>query len=133
MYIRRLAEMLLRTILIIALSVVTIAAAGDVRNVTPAQAQRMISQSHPIVLDVRTPGEYAEGHLRNAILLDWQNPLFRSIVATYSQKKTYIVYCRSGRRSNDAAALMQSMGFTKVYNMSGGIDRWKREHRRIVR
>ncbi len=132
MYIRRLAEMPLVRIIAVTLAAIVVMAAGDVRELTPAQAQRLISRAHPIVLDVRTPNEYAEGHLRNAVLLDWQNPLFRSIVATYSQKKTYIVYCRSGRRSNDAARLMQSMGFTHVYNLTGGIERWKNEHRRIV-
>ena len=57
-----------------------------------------------VILDVRRPGEYAEGHLEGAQLLDWLNPSsFVEGVKHLDKQRTYYVYCRSGKRSNAAA------------------------------
>ena len=71
------------------------------------------------VLDVRTPGEFAEGHLADVENVDFMAPDFRDRVDALDRDRTYYLYCRSGTRSGKAAALMQEMGFSEVYNVGG--------------
>ena len=77
-----------------------------------------------VLLDVRTPEEFSEGHLANAVLIPIQELSQRlGELASYKEKKI-IAYCRSGNRSGRAAELLGAKGFT-VFNMEGGILRWK--------
>jgi phage shock protein E len=73
-----------------------------------------------IVLDVRTPQEYAGGHLKNARNLDYNAPDFATQLAKLDKKKSYLVYCAVGGRSSKAAKLMQEQGFRQVFNVSEG-------------
>ncbi len=74
-----------------------------------------------VLLDVRTPGEFADGHIEGAINVDYSDPSFVSEIKKLDTSKTYFVYCRSGNRSGSAAALMSEHGFTSVFDMQGGI------------
>ena len=77
-----------------------------------------------IILDVRTPKEYAEGHLANAKLLDYLNAeAFDAGVKLLDKSNTYYIYCRSGRRSHSACLKMKVQGF-KVFDMEGGYLKW---------
>lgn len=77
-----------------------------------------------IILDVRQPSEYADGHLQGAINLDWQNSnSFAQGMERLNKNRTYYIYCRSGHRSNAAATKMHKNGF-KVFDMKGGILHW---------
>jgi rhodanese-related sulfurtransferase len=78
-----------------------------------------------IVLDVRTPEEFVEGHLSNAVNIDFNAPDFKAKVNELDKQKTYLVYCRSGRRSLEAAKVMKAAGFNSVINMKGGILAWE--------
>lgn len=73
------------------------------------------------IIDVRTPAEYAEGHLQGAINIDVQSESFVQQIATLPTDGDYIVYCRSGVRSAKAVALMKEAGFTNVRD-GGSID-----------
>jgi rhodanese-related sulfurtransferase len=77
------------------------------------------------VLDVRTPEEYQAGHLKNAILLDYNAGVFDTAFQKLDKEKTYLIYCRSGKRSDNAATKMKSAGFKKTYQLKGGITAWK--------
>lgn len=90
----------------------------SVPTLAPADflAQR---ESDAVVIDVRTPGEFAEGHLAGVEHVDFMNPTFRERVDALDRDQTYYLYCRSGNRSGKAAGLMQEMGFTDVYNVGG--------------
>ncbi len=77
-----------------------------------------------ITLDVRTPGEYAEGYIEGARLIDFQSGNFENEIATLDKNATYAVYCRSGNRSSQAVKVMQDAGFTNVFNMNGGVIDW---------
>jgi phage shock protein E len=77
-----------------------------------------------ITLDVRTPGEFAEGHVEGARLIDFQSGNFENEIATLDKNATYAVYCRSGNRSGQAVKVMQDAGFTNVFNMNGGVIDW---------
>jgi phage shock protein E len=78
-----------------------------------------------VVLDVRTPEEYAAGHLAGAQLLDWNSGQFAASVGSLPTDATYVLYCRSGNRSAQAAAMMREAGFTEVYEVDGGIQAWQ--------
>jgi rhodanese-related sulfurtransferase len=77
-----------------------------------------------ITLDVRTPGEFAEGHVEGARLIDFQSGNFENEIAALDKNATYAVYCRSGNRSGQAVKTMQDAGFTNVFNMNGGVIDW---------
>lgn len=81
-----------------------------------------------LVLDVRTPAEFQQGHLKNAILADINNPNeFLSVIKTLDKDKHYLIYCRSGARSTSACMYMEKLGFKNVYNLRGGILEWNFE------
>ncbi len=77
------------------------------------------------ILDVRTPGEYAGGHLENAVNVDWNSSAFDNSLASYDKSKAVFVYCLSGARSASAARHMRQVGFKNVYEMDGGIMKWR--------
>ncbi len=77
-----------------------------------------------VVLDVRTPAEFAEGHLAGAINLDVNAADFRAKVGAMAKDVPYAVYCRSGNRSATALAIMKGLGFTQIYHLGGGITAW---------
>lgn len=77
------------------------------------------------VIDVRTPGEFAQGYLKNAININISDPTFFEQMAKYDKNKPIFLYCLSGSRSNYAAVKMREMGYAKVYNLLGGIIKWR--------
>lgn len=100
-------------------------AQDNIKTITPTEfAQEIMADTTAIVLDVRTDAEYAEGHLANAMLLDYlQSETFDKGIQCLDKSKTYYVYCRRGRRSHEAAVKMQAQGL-KAIDMKGGITAW---------
>ena len=86
-----------------------------------------------IIIDVRTPQEYASGHLENAINIDYNAPTFKESLATFDKDKTYFLYCRTGNRSSKAFEIMKEMDFKKINHMIGGIAAWINEELPIVK
>ncbi len=107
------------------------------RNVEPGDAQALIRENAGnrdfVVLDVRTPGEFAQGHLEGAVLVDYRSPRFREEMAGLDRSKTYLVYCRTGNRSTRALGIMEELGFRRYYHLGGGIKRWTEEGYSTVR
>jgi rhodanese-related sulfurtransferase len=95
--------------------------AASVQTVDPQAFLSAASQSGTVVVDVRTPAEYAAGHIQGAINVDAEAPTFDAEIATLDKNATYTVYCHSGRRSALATDAMGKAGFTHVFNLSGGI------------
>jgi rhodanese-related sulfurtransferase len=77
-----------------------------------------------VLLDIRTPNEYHQGHIPNAMLMNIYDPTFADDIKLLDKNKTYYLYCRSGNRSYHAGKLMVQFGFKKVYNLSSGILDW---------
>ena len=92
-----------------------------------------ISEPGIILLDVRTPGEFAEGFIEGARLIDFQSGNFESEIASLDKNTTYAVYCRSGNRSGQAAKIMHDAGFHNVYNLDGGVIDWANAGLPLVR
>jgi rhodanese-related sulfurtransferase len=75
-----------------------------------------------VLLDVRTPSEFAAGHMDEAINIDFESPTFTTEVGLLDKTKPYFVYCRSGNRSGQAIAIMQKEGFKNIFELQGGIN-----------
>jgi rhodanese-related sulfurtransferase len=77
-----------------------------------------------VILDIRTPEEFAAGHLAGAINIDYYAPDFESKLGALDLEQPYVMYCNSGNRSANALPLMDSIGFREVYELDGGIQAW---------
>jgi rhodanese-related sulfurtransferase len=104
------------------------ACGGSSANVTNLDVDGFASNiKNPgvVVLDVRTPGEFATGHIENAINIDVEGMTFDSEIAKLDKNVEYAVYCRSGRRSAVATEKMAEAGFTKLTNLQDGVISWQ--------
>jgi rhodanese-related sulfurtransferase len=80
-------------------------------------------RQEPVLIDVRTAGEFASGSLPNAKNIDLMSGNFPSQIASLDKSKDYFLFCRSGNRSAQACSIMAEQGF-KVYNLKGGVGAW---------
>ncbi len=99
--------------------------AGKTRNVDVQEFDRLRSGKNVVVLDVRTPSEFAEGTIEGAVLLDYRAPDFAEKVAKLDKAKLYLVHCAAGGRSARACAKMETLGFTNLVNLEGGMGAWQ--------
>lgn len=108
-----------------------------IEDITPDEAYALIQDNRGnrdfIIIDVRTPEEYAGGHIEKAINLDYKSETFGDELDKLDRNKTYLIYCRSGRRSAGALDMMEEIGFREAYNMVGGILQWEAERLPIVK
>ena len=94
-------------------------------QVSAAEAQKMLAEEEGyILLDVRTPKEYADGHIPNAVNLPNETIGKEPPTILSDKEQRIFVYCRSGRRSQDAAAKLAAMGYTNIVDF-GGIMDWR--------
>jgi len=84
-------------------------------------------QENAVLVDVRTDGEFAEGHLQGATQINYSASNFEARIKELDRDKPVYVYCRSGNRSGRAARIMKGLGFKEVYNLEGGILAWQRK------
>lgn len=92
----------------------------------------LVEQDGVVVLDVRTPEEFAAGHLDGALNVDVSSPQFTDRLAELDTDAPYAVYCRSGNRSAQAVTLMQQAGFEQVAHLDGGITAWSADGGEVV-
>ena len=99
---------------------------SGVRLVTPEDGAA-IQENPPaelVILDVRTPEEFAEGHIEGAVMIDFYREDFADQLAGLDPDVPYLVYCRSGNRSGQTAAILEELGFSDVADVDGGINAW---------
>lgn len=90
--------------------------------------QKLASTQDAVILDVRTREEIEEGFIPNALHLDiYMAQEFMDGLNKLDKTKTYFVYCRSGNRSGQACAIMNSVGIENAYNLLGGFNEWEGE------
>lgn len=130
-----------RIVLIVALfSLVVPAGCGgraavtqELTNVDPARAAEIIEQGGDVViLDIRTPEEYAGGKLDGALNIDFYASDFSAQLDQLDKDSHYLVYCRSGNRSGQAMPVFEQLGFAKVDNLQGGIVAWYEQGYSVV-
>ena len=107
-------------------SIDAVEAPAGVTLVTPDEAATFIADGPDdlVILDVRTPEEFTEGHIEGAVLIDIYEPTFADDVDALDREVPYVVYCRSGNRSGQATALMGDLGFESVQDVDGGVVAW---------
>jgi rhodanese-related sulfurtransferase len=132
-------EMRLKKLWILALlatfTLFTVLSSGCIGNqdtaITPSLAYSIIEDNESntdfVILDIRTPEEYANERIAESVLLDFYADDFENALDKLDKSKTYLVYCRSGNRSSKSMSIMEDLGFIKIYDMGGGINQWKAE------
>lgn len=94
-----------------------------IETVNQATFKQLLLQDLPL-LDVRTPREYASGHIAKAVNIDYNAPDFEAQINALDRNQPFLIYCAVGGRSAKAAARMQALGFKKVYELQGGFNNW---------
>jgi phage shock protein E len=119
------------TVLVLSLGAAALVASNQFLEVTVDQAREMIQKrggtTDFIIMDVRTPEEFAEGHLPGAVNVNLMAADFERRVGAMDRGKTYLVYCRTGNRSAKAVQAMGRLGFQSVYHMFEGIVGWQKK------
>lgn len=108
----------------------SVPAAGS--ELDAAEFAAALKAPETVIVDVRTPAEFAEGHLPGAVNIDVQAPDFTSRVAALDPKLPYAVYCRTGNRSQVALDVMVQMGVTDAYHLGGGVGAWQQAGGELV-
>ncbi|UGS24717.1 rhodanese-like domain-containing protein [Flavobacterium channae] len=98
-----------------------------------AKYEQKMMQPDVQLVDVRTPEEFAEGHIENAINMDINGDNFEASVANLDKEKPVMVYCKAGGRSAKAAAKLKEMGFKSISDLDGGITNWNSENKPTVK
>jgi rhodanese-related sulfurtransferase len=101
--------------------------------VSAKDAQKVIEVFKPIILDVRTPGEYSRGHLENSVLIPVQNLQSRLDELADYKDEPILIYCASGNRSTVASKILIDKGFTRIFNLRRGIGDWIKHRYPIVK
>jgi rhodanese-related sulfurtransferase len=102
----------------------------------PVQVSKMLETDpkhlNLLILDVRTPKEFDQGHIEKAVNIDFYSSTFKKDLSRLDRKKNYLVYCRSGNRSMQTLNIMKELGFRNVASITGGIIKWQNEGLRTL-
>jgi len=100
----------------------------NIKNINAAEADTLIKANadNPdfIIIDVRTPDEYNQGHIEKALLIDYRAESFEQEISKLDRTKKYLIYCRTGNRSAGARDMMIDLGFLDINHMESGITEW---------
>jgi rhodanese-related sulfurtransferase len=102
------------------------------REMTASQAADFIARMDPLILDVRTPGEFKRGHLPQAVLIPVQELQRRIAELSAYRQKDILIYCATGNRSTVASKILIDQGFTRIANMRYGIADWQKRKYPVV-
>ncbi len=98
---------------------------GKPHQVPLAEFEKLMKSGKVTLVDVRTPKEFAAGHIPGAINVDWKNRHFaQNVVKNVTNDKPVAIYCHSGNRATRAMYAMDALGFNEVYNLEHGINEW---------
>ena len=121
------------TCLFAALGLTTACGQVKYENYDVKEFAELIADSSVEILDVRKADEFAEGHIKGAVLIDqFQSDFVEQAQAKLPKEKTIAVYCRSGRRSANAAGKLADIGY-KCVNLKGGILAWKEANMPVIK
>ena len=94
------------------------------QDINSDELELMIKKEDLVLLDVRTPTEYSNGHLISAVNINYYGENFDDEIDKLDKLKPIVVYCKSGGRSSKSALKLVEKGFEKIYNLKGGFDQW---------
>lgn len=104
----------------------------NVSVVATTTFKESIETTPGVILDVRPKKMFAEGHIKDAISLDYGDDSFKDELAKLDKEKTVYVYCNAGHRSSKTATMLDEMGFKKVVELKEGLNDWKAKKLPIV-
>ncbi|WP_299118931.1 rhodanese-like domain-containing protein [uncultured Winogradskyella sp.] len=97
----------------------------EVKLVTAEEMQSILELEDAQLVDVRTPKEHEEVRIANSQNIDFQSPTFDEDITKLDKAKPVILYCKGGNRSAKCAKKLKDAGFEKIYDLEGGISKWK--------
>jgi len=104
------------------------------KNVSAEEAAELLKKpGNIVVLDIRTPEEFQEGHIAGATNVNFSDPAFAENLGKLDKSQTYLMHCRSGGRSGRALGVMREMGFQAVYHLKGGTLSWEEAGQPLVK
>ncbi|TYP73653.1 rhodanese-like domain-containing protein [Aquimarina intermedia] len=103
-----------------------------IERITSEEMVKLMEDQKIQVIDVRTPEEFETGYIGAAENIDFRNKNFMDSIATLDKSKPVIVYCERGGRSSKCSQIMKEAGFTKIYDLNGGISQWKFDGREVA-
>lgn len=104
-----------------------------VEVITVEEMDSLLQMGKVQLIDVRTPEEYAEGYIEGASNIDFNNENFEDLILKVDKTRPVAVYCGKGGRSSKCSAFMKKAGFTKIYDLDGGITEWKFKGKDVVK
>ncbi|MFD2565260.1 rhodanese-like domain-containing protein [Aquimarina rubra] len=107
--------------------------AAVVELITVEEMDSLLEMERVQLIDVRTPKEYAEGHIEGSININFSDENFETLISEVDKSKPVAVYCGRGGRSGKCSAYMKKAGFTKIYDLDGGITEWKYKGKELVK
>lgn len=101
--------------------------ASTSRDITVAEAAKILAENPDVVvLDIRTPEEYSDGHIEGALLIDYFDDAFDSEIDKLDRDKVYVMHCASGGRSGKAVKKFSDKGFRNILHLKPGFKGWKK-------
>jgi rhodanese-related sulfurtransferase len=97
---------------------------GTFKTISAIEFQRLMQKPKTTIIDLRTDKEWEQGHIDDAIRIDYLDKSFQETIAKLPKNTTYLVYCQSGFRSTEAMKFMKSVGFRRVYELKDGFAEW---------
>lgn len=97
---------------------------NNVQKISAKEYNRLNADNKIAVYDVRTTDEFTAGHIPNAVNSNWLDGSFTKEISHLDPKKPIIVYCKSGGRSAKAVQALREKGFTTIYELDGGYDKY---------
>ncbi|MBF4983190.1 rhodanese-like domain-containing protein [Nonlabens mediterrranea] len=128
-------KLILLVVLIITLSITQScveAQAGTVEIVSSDEAAAIIKTQSAQLVDVRSKDQFDAGHISGAINIPVDSENLNEIIAGLNDKEPVLVYCNGGRESAQCAKILEDKGFTKIFDLDGGLSKWTTSGREVV-
>lgn len=106
---------------------------AEVELITVEEMDKLLKLEKVQLIDVRTPEEYAEGHIAGSININFNADDFEEQIVKADKSKPVAVYCGKGGRSSRCSAFMKKAGFKKIYDLNGGITEWQYKGKPIIK
>lgn len=105
----------------------------NVELITVEEMDSLVQLGNVQLIDVRTPEEFKEGHIESALNINFYDDDFEQLIEQVDKSKPVAVYCGKGGRSAKCASYMKNAGFTKIYDLNGGITEWKFKGKQLTK
>lgn len=98
---------------------------GEIKVVTPEEMKSLLEQKDVQLVDVRTEAERKDGFIEHSQNIDFNSPTFDEDILKLDKSRPVVLYCKSGGRSAKCAEKLKAAGFIKIFDLEGGITKWK--------